>query len=960
MRFSRKKQTAFLSFFLILEFFVVSALPASAGLFGGGGSMPSASSMLSEMEQRYHLNLGAIQNQGEGFNVSGDKNPAPEVSLFFSPSDPKEGQKLSAKAFPIYFSNTEESLYYTWYLKRAGCDLDDNVTDNDTLDLCNASDPNRGTSRREDPGDITVEDWKIEAMRILVQNGYDKEDANYATNTDDSDGYRAKFGGDNKVNPPNYCYAHDSVSGINYELAENINEPSFGDCGDGYTPMCLVGEGQANAGTVDFTSPSQQSVFNFTDTGKCYVSGYPTCSASTPTCSVGFARCVANSAAENDCGTAISSCTAGTDSGDANPVCEHLFPNAPGHKTAQRESNDSYSFNPDEEEFWGTNPQDPSTADNGNKDEANVAGLGQSTFAWNYVSGDQVGVAVEGSSMIPTKHNDSSYMIMWAFPKKDCPVTNTGSYTQSIRGYTVTIQAVDVEGEDTFDLNDCIKKNLVDPTQGGQATNLDVSVTATPDNPINDSTDDKSGDVVVVQTNVNNAQHNVTDIFFDWRVEIKDDMNFNDSNGRLDITEKLREWGLLGNTRGNALDSIRMKLDILDNNTYKFSDDSKLSDYLNDGVGYLRFKSSVTENFSGSAVRKGKSDVIVKFTSTDKKIIAYRAGVSSGRVTIAGGGAGEICPDPTQNPPAPAYEQALDRATCRVIKNDIIGLKVESSSGVSLSNFYWTVNGSPLICSTKVSTACSDTEQRNVNFFPVTGNLGDTYTVTVTGSDVNTGNTLTLTRTFVVVSPEVSIVSSNRDIAWPRLLGQYRDITGNTAVCPEGLCNDESTSMFEAFPGSTLGFRAVFIPGSLEGIAEKKWSLDGVATNVNTSGEIGFVADKLVGGIYNIGLTAQVKQPNETRRALLDIWGISPFDSPEINFSTAIQVQLQSQDLAVGPQNGPRKYLAAIVSYIPASVMFTFRIFLSGILILFVTGFLYTLLEDRRAKALESPSSGRE
>jgi hypothetical protein len=642
---------------------------------------------------------------------------------------------------------------------------------------------------------------------------------------------------------------------------------------------------------------------------------------------------VADSAAITDCGTALSSCSAGTDSDDANPVCRHLFPNATGAT-----SGDGF-FRGSEEAFWGTNPDDPSTADNGNKDEANVVGLGQSTFTWNYVSGDQVGVAVEGTAMIPTKHSDSSYMIMWAFPKKDCPVTNTGSYTQSIRGYTVTIPAVDA---DKFDLNDCIKKNLVDPTKGGQATNLEVAVTATPDNPLNDSSSpsDKSGDIVVALASVSNAQHNVTDMLFEWTVEIGDSIANFDSN-KLDITNVLRAAGLLGNTKGNALASIRVKLDIP--SSLNLGGGKKIADYLNGGIGYLRFKSAVTESFSGDAVRKGKSDVIVKFTSIGKKISAYKAGtelvLGTEKATLSG--ATQICDS-----------DALDRAACRVIKNEIIGLKIDDDN---LSNFYWTVNGAPLTCSKKVSHDCSDSEQNNKNFFPVVGNPGDTYTVTVTGSDVNTGNALTLSRTFGVVAPKVTIKSLDTNV-WPRFLGQYKDITGNATACPDGLCNDYSTSMFEAFPGSVLGFSAEFIPGFLANTAAKEWSLDGesIVENADVPGTISFTADKPTGGIYAIGLTAQVRQSDEMRRALFDIWGISPFESPEINFSVSNQVQLQDLGLVLGPQSSPRRYLAAIVSYIPASVMFTFRIFLSAALVLFTLSLLYAFLEDRRAKAAVS------
>jgi len=909
------------SLFLVLEFFVASALPAIA-LFGGGFSIPSASQMAAELENRYHLNLGSIRDQGEGFNVAGNKALAPEVSLFFSPSDPKPGEKLSAKAFPIYFSNPEETLYYSWYLKRKGCDLENNVGSDNLCDV-------------DEDGDITVEDWKIVAARILAQNGYDKADANYSTNTNDNDGYVAKYGGDNKTNVPNHCYIHDTESGTNYEFVESLSDSNFG-CAD-KTAVCV-----AEQISVALEEQGGVQGFNPSGTGEYYISGYPTCSSDISSCSIGVLRC-----ADSLSSIATFTAPAGTtcsiiSEADANPYCFHFFPNSSGNTPGNG------SFGTGEEDFWGTNPEDPSTADNGNKDEANIVGLGSSTFTWNYDSGDQVGVAVEGTSMIPTKHDDSSYMIMWAFPKKDCSARDLaediGSYAKGVLGYTVYIPAIKVKDADLDSpLNKCIAylnndgeevdKNLINPTEGGQATKLEVGVTATPDNPVNDETSDKGGDVVVVQASVNNAQHNVTDMLFDWKVEISKDINFND---KLDITAKLRSEGLLGNTKGNALDTLRLKLDI----PSSLGGGNNLSDYLNSsGSGYLRFKIAVVENFSGGAIRKGTSDVIVKFTSTGKKISAYKAETAliSGVRKATLSGATLICND-----------DALDRAACRVIKNEIIGLRIDSSG---LLNFHWTVNGAPFVCSKKVSGDCSDTQQNNVNFIPVAGSPGDTYTVTVTANDVNTGNALTLSRTFGVVTPAVTLESLDRNIVWPKLLGQYRDITGKVAACPGGLCNDYSTSMFEAFPDSTLGFRATFIPGFLGNISQREWMVDGEAVVESGSREISFTAGKPVGGIYNIALAAEVRQSDETRRALLDIWGISPFDSPEINFSATNQVQLQEPGLVQGPESGPRRYLAAIVSYIPASVMFTFRIFLSAVLALFALGLLYTFLEEQRVRA---------
>ena len=864
-------------------------------------SIPSPSKVASDIEKRYHLNTQNIQSQGELFNVAQNKQPAPEVSISFSPSDPRPGEKLTAKAFPIFFTNREEDLYYGWYLKRAGCDLTNSP-----------SAAKKALCDRDKDGNITVEDWKTEASALIAQNGFDNSATSYASDSD-SDGYKARFGGDSKQDTPDYCYIHDNASGQNYELVNRASDTSF-TCPAGTTPACVVEELEDDVVTGVQTA-----------SGVCTVSGIPVCSSSTPSCSTGTPKCVADFYAPTCSEASLSSCST-ISSGSASPSCKHLFPDAPGQTSGDG------VFGANEENFWSTDPNDPDTSDNGNKDEANVVGLGRSSFTWNYTTGDQVGVAVEGTSMIATKHDNSSTMIMWAFPRQNCPVSlasGTGAYTETVKGYVVTIPTADM------DLNDCIEGNLVDPSFGGQAKNLEVAVTATPNEAINDETSDKGGDLVVAQASVSNGGTDLTNTLFDWKVEMSDNIQFSSSIGAIgDVTADLQGLDLLGSTKGNALDSIRVKMDIPRSTSLS---GRPLSAYLNNGIGYMRLSSKVSENFSGTITRKGKSDVIIKFVSTGRKIIAYKpdpilAG-SAMHVTLSNGSSVICNVDP------------LDRNTCRVIKNEIIGLGVDDTG---LANFNWTINGAPLKCSLKgVSPDCSDTEQGPINFFPVTGNVGDSYTVTLNATDVATGNMVTLSRTFNVIEPEVTIVSPDQNMVWPKFLGQYKDITGTAASCPSGLCNDYSENIFQTFSGNIATLQANFIPSFLGTNSQRFWNVDGVITNETAPMQVSFQANKLEDEIYNVSLGVSVVQSDQMRRALFDIWNVSPLDSPEISFSRLIQVEVESGTIATGPFAGPKKYLAALVSYIPQSILFAFRIFLSGALVLFATGFLFALMPEQ-------------
>ena len=945
----RKKLARVLSGVLAVQLVFLYTTPVSAGLFSGP-KLPSTSSMFSDMEDRYHLDTESIQTQAESFNVGDNKKLVPEVSLFFSPSDPRPGEKVSAKAFPAYFSNDAKNLYYTWYLKRKGCDLNKNP-DAGTLELCNF----------DNDDEITIEDWKILAMHLLAQHNYEPEEDTYTTAApanDDNDGYKARYGGDNKVSSPDHCYVSDSVSGKSYELISTDADETTFDCNDETEEaMCVEGELLIEPGTIttDPVTPTSSEAFSFVEGTVCHASGSPVCSGSgTASCAVGAPRCVPKGSTTS-CGTALTTCSRSSTNPGENNVCKHLFPHAPGYKTGDG------TFGLEEERFWGTNPADPATAENGNKDEANVVGLGRTELIWNYIAGDKIGVAVEGNSTTNTKYADSSYMIMWAFPKKNCPISladGLGTMTKRIKKYDVVIPTA------RMDLNKCIgyldgdgkehALNLVDPTEGGQATSLEVDISASPDNPINDESVDEAGDVVSVQASISNGSHDMNNVLFEWEVDISKTPQFSNPPNR--ITERLQELGLLGNAKGIALDTLRLRLNIPNKDDVPIYNSNPLGEFLDDNnIGYLKFSARVSESFAGGSVRKGKSDVIVKFTSSGDKILVHKvtpvpSADGSMRVALVPASEdGTICKGNPDNPDDD--RDKLDRTSCRVIKNEILGLSIERDD---LENFNWTINGKQLLCEEIVSTDCLVNQQGPKNFFPVSGNVGDTYTVTVTANDIRSKSdkTVTITRSFHVVEPTLSIVSLNNNAAWPKLLGAYKDVstTRPAKECPGGLCPNYSDTIFEAFAGESLSFKAVFMPNFLANRAVRQWAVDGAplpeSGNI-TGGAIAFSALKNPTDIYNITLQASLVQPQEIRQALRDIWGISPLDSPEITFSKNAQVELQEPGFAQGTMQGTKKYLAAIASYVPTSLIFLLRVILSIFLLIFTANVLYALLPER-------------
>ena len=875
-------------------------------------SIPSVSKVASKLEKRYNVNLESIKNAGQSFNVSNTKKNVPEVSLFFSTPDPKSGQKITARALPVYFSNSEESLYYTWYLKRKDC--------------------NANTCDYNGDGKYNSKDWRIEAATLLVQNGFDSVEAGmvYAGDTD-SDGYKARFGGDNKEGKNDYCGVYDTRSGEIYELADTGSNTTFS-CPAGKYPACMDGEVGIDPVTSQIDSSMISPVTPFSETpvdcfapGGCSPVGTPVCTGgSIPACANGIPCCVDDPAASTSCSAPLAVCNA-VPSANVGNLCKHVFADSPVGSTGDG------VFGVNEEQFWKTNPDDPSTANNGNKDEANVVGFGLSDFSWTYFAGDQVGVAVEGTSLIPTKHDDSSYLVMWAFPKNRCMPSlvgaNTGEYVQNVKGYPVTFPTTNL------DPNDCIELNLIDPTEGGQPTNLEVNVTASPTSLVNDESADGSGDVAFVQATINNATRESSSIRYKWSIELSDNPRFSNSNN---ITAGAVSAELVRSVEGSGLDQLSFKLDMK----------PALLGALSGRSGYIRFRVRVEEDVDGGGVRKGKSDVIVKFTSIGKRIVAYRVDP----VVVGANTHVKLHNSPIPKDNFICEDTSLERSLCRVVKNEVVGLKID---GAGLKDFSWQVNRNPLTCTKQfTSPDCLDGAQGNIAFLPITGEVGDSYDVSVTANTVS-GETITISRVFHVVEPFVTIVSDNKATAWPKLLGFYRDVLGKAdpAICPSGMCPDYSDNALQAFQDSSITLKAVYVPGFLGAASglEKVWMLDDDIIAETAPNTIDFPINKAVGATYDVSFKAFSVQADLMRRALHDVWGISPLDSTEIRFTGSVQVEVQSNLLAEGNQKGITKYYALLSSYIPETLLFTIRMFLIGTLLLFCASFVSSLSSRRKA-----------
>ncbi|HDH07748.1 MAG TPA: hypothetical protein ENG89_01875 [Candidatus Moranbacteria bacterium] len=785
---------------VISEIFLINT-PFVYGQF----DIPSASEIAAELEERYHLNLGSIQDFGEGFNVSSTKNRAPEVSIFFEPANPKPGEEMTATALPIYFSNPNESLYYTWYIRH-------NTNDGSGYD-------GDGNFDWDDDGNIDEEDWKIAAMRQIVKGRWDPEldtdgdgiddfssvNSWYNSQSDnDNDGYKAILGGADKEKMPNHCYLHDFDTGENHEIVSQISS------GGGQSVSCSSGSPLCGRTETEGIIVGG----NLTTTESCVDTGEnPLCLSGTPVCSSGTPVCTTSSS--NNCSSLASPTCSGSNAtpGDNCEIgvvsgrkYKHLFPRPNGTGNG--------SFGLSEEKFWVTDPNDPDTADNKINDEATLTGLGQAVFIWNYQAGDEVGVVVEGSSMIPTKYDDASMMIMWAFSKNKCQIPSgekNNYYIKGIKGYNVKIPIT------SKNLNSCLEANLVDPTEGGQANQLDVSLSYSPENPVNDPSGDEMGDVIFAQASSSNSSREESELHYEWDIELSKDGSFSGRSDWADISDYVTG---LGSKKGNGLSSVEFQLNLSSDN---FPSGTSYTSSFPNGIGYIRVNVVVREYFSNGKYREGYADVIIKVISSDEKVEAFNVSNSG------------VVGSPNLQKSANICNTSLeDRSVCFVVKNEIIGVEINKDidgDGINdLSNFSWTIDGSSLDCDRSISSLCEDDQHTNVSFFPVIKNPGETYTVGLRANNITSGQTTSLVKTFQVVDPYIKIVSADGNVSsWPKLIGSYSDLEGN-------LYPDYNETVLQTFSGTNpVKLKAEFHPAWIEINTSSQWQfewlLDGLSDN---------------------------------------------------------------------------------------------------------------------------------
>lgn len=892
----------------------------------------SVSEVAEELERRYHLNLESIQNQGEYFNVSDQKKLSPEVLLFFSPADPHPGEEITAKSFPLYFENKKEDLYYTWYLKKNGCDLGSVGTKIPIFCDKNGDDK------------VTVEDWKIEASLIIANNTIERADIDYNVTDNDKDGYKATYGGDAKENIPDRCYVMDQQTGVQHELTRgsNLNSSSqqqaTDTCPVGYELKCTrenlatCRDSGSSSWTNVCASDPKSPPLCVEDTFSCHMGLKPLC----------LPKYYSPPGYNIDCGEDWTcdqvaqkpnnlSCGGGGGGEESENGCKHLFPNAPSFTTGDGK------FLIEEERFWGTNPQDPDTSNSGYGDESNIVGRGILNFSWNYQVGDKVGVAVEGASQIPTKHDEHSKMIMWALPKNDCPVTGKGSYSKNIKGYNVTIPTA------SMDLNNCLEQNIIDPREGDQKENIKIQLSYSPEDPLNDSSGKNYGEPLMIYSSLGDSTEDVTQTIYTWEIFISSDGSY-DPRGYtreegdtgtaswVDITELLTENKLVGQTKGNDISKLGVQLNFTDELLNK--EGLSVNKVFPEETGHLRIKLSVREQFSYDTFREGTSTVIVKINNSNERIQPAIAEIEGDPATFKMGSQ-FICND----------ETTLRRGVCYVAKNEVISLVLEEEN---IDNYSWELDGKALMCNKDISNSqCENEKQTKYNFFPITGNPGFRHIVKVSAMDSLTGKSTTYSRVFEVVEPFIEVISTNTENVWPKYLGYYKDTDGT-------IYEDISMEILQGYTLRTAELKALFFPSFIGSSPNttKQWVEDIPFSEKNLQNNtITFPILDPPGNTYLLGMEVIYKQDPSVREAMKRIWNLTIEESKDLWLQKNIQIEIvNDEEIDEFAINTPQAFFASLLKNMPSYLWLTLQTFLGIVTSLFIVGLLYSLAGSKNFK----------
>jgi hypothetical protein len=594
--------------------------------------------------------------------------------------------------------------------------------------------------------------------------------------------------------------------------------------------------------------------------------------------------------------------------------CKHKWPNAPGYKSG------SGKFPTEEEQYWKTDPIDPDTDGDGTPDEGDVIGLNQQEFTWNYQPGDRVGVAIEGTSMIPTDEKSAYYKLMWGYLDV-CDSTKSSLLDDD-----------QCDNSDDFGYGFLATQS---PNEQGE-DKLKVSLLSSPDSPLADPSDDNKdnissdgtitdADEITITSSLDNTDNNPSSLYYTWQIS-KGDPQKNDWTEIKDIPGNFNTTSPAAGMGISQFSFVPKKSAL-----------SSSSD-----INY--FKVTLTASkASDLTAGRGRSSVIIPVNTQGVRISLYRVDIQDGKAVVGD----EICND------------GLYKTLCPVVKGQMLAAQVSGSRYKSSnSQFSWTIDGTPDYPPANASQLFDGWSNTTI-FLPITKDEQQVENISVTATSKDELQPATGTRLATVVHPAAFIKSGDTSLSWPKTY------TSENSDRPGAYLNFESPDAFEALNASDASFYLDFVPGYLLDSDQNTsidWSVNGTSisdadfyannltingiSTINNNQQITISNPATVGEYFTLSANVKKYWSDDERNIAYSAWGIAPNTLSGDSSASVEMVAAPTPDNTVGAANGPGQILAAIGTHLPHYFMYLLRLVLTLAVMFVVSAGFYGLTQS--------------
>jgi hypothetical protein len=936
----------------------------------------------SDIESRYGLDKDVWKRAQR-------KEFAPRVDISFDNTNPKAGEKVTANAIPEFFKNDPQNLYFTWYIihtsdgtiQGATNKMDEGKIEASKImtrgDYDSGLDEARYNSSNADPdsdgwpaiddsydenkssapmggadgtggleeGSANIEQYSTAGGYCDAKGGHSLSSCDVYTNKSSFNQYynlKSSQSGDYCA----YCQENTTFTATlssNNQccyLVAHPEDPAY-DSYDSAINYCPSSYSAAYESCFDYST--LQST-NSTLITNCLDTQYAACetewgnthdnnNAEEGSTSSDFTRCYrhnfgVNAGAVGFRGYEGDTNSYGSDGSglDNRIACTHKWKNAKSPTcTANDCKSGSGKFPTGEEKYWGSDPNDPDTDGDGFSDEADVIGLGQESFTWNYAEGDRVGVVVEGTSMIPTDEKNAYYKIMWGY-MDTCDSTKTKLMDND-----------ECDGSGDYGFGFLATKS---PSEESSEEKLQVSLSYSPDSPIADPTSDETisdADEITVTSSLDNTDLKPESLYYTWYIQ-QEDSSVDSGWKNIDLADNV---DLSTNSSGLGVStfSFTPKKDFLKN---------KSADLVNLKVVAAVSRTSEPTTYekdtlSRTTPRKGFASVEVPINKNGVSIKLYKVGISKDGKAILGD---EICDNKS---PYKTY--------CPAVQNQMMAAKISTGKYTSgNSQFSWSLDGDLLYqpLDYTVFEDWNSTTDTTV-FFPITKSAKETEKISVTATPKDKLQAVTASRSIAVIDPVVYIKSSDESLSWPK------EYTVESKTTKDDSYSVKSNYAYEALTDSVVSFSLNSIPNYLlsndENIAID-WSINGTSIQEPgfseededlslqeiTGNNISFATSMTEGVYYTLGADFKKYWSQEERDILYSAWGVQP-STLESNSSLDIETIAEVIEADTSTMANPKQILAAIGTHLPEYAMYILRLTLTLLVMFFSSVFFYGLTQ---------------